>query len=844
MQKGHVSWIFALVLALSASLPVAAADGRVVIKDDHLHVDGVAQPQLFGAEIQYFRLRGGYGPNQPRARVLEIWARTLDLAVEAGMNTVSFYIPWDFHEYAQGKFDFDGTVDEDGDGNADYPSRDLFTWFRMLEERGLKTWMVRPGPYINAEWGFLGFGAIPQWFHEAYPDAHMRNSQGLRTKLYDYHDPEFLRHTQLWFKALHEQVLKPFIGAGKPIVFLQLDNESNFMWQSLYSHDYGPRALMRYRGFLQKMYDNDLAKLNAAHGRIWASWDEVLPPVAPKENLPEDRDWYAFQDHSLYSYLRKVRRMWEALDVKEPEVLFNLAESYNATENGLLPNYLYRNDPGKTGLMTVNLYPKTFDLPSRPLLNQPFKAQHDVKAAREANARYHGSLQDWVMGPEIQGGWWRGTDVTKEARQQTYLSVLGHGLKALYIYYFNQGDNWGDHWALEQVRPIFWELRNLPEWQLVTNDRLPDAFWKLLQAEVDRRHVVGIDAWGAMHGRSTHGRQLYFDAPVDGDGTARAPFALVKKLGTELLGGTMKDTLADMREIDDAVGIVKDDASHRPSPLPAVDSVLVNGEWSGSLLGWIQQRAVNPRIFHMRISNESEMRAARVLFYQDTGHRDAEREVFFSNYVREGGTLVNMVGDSNLAALFPQVQPRFNGSNGSVEVGGFVVPSWPLFAYENLPEGCKSLLESAGHTVAFECAYGSGRFIQLGAAVHASFNTSTYSELGDVPARLALLDTILAPAGVTSFVGLPARSERLTAWARGTPDRNKLLVTTKNARNVPVRGRVRVACAGASEAVWSYRQLLGGASGSISCGELRETGLRMDWDNFGSEATLFEAPAL
>ena len=47
------------------------------------------------------------------------------------------------------------------------------------------------------------------------------------------------------------------------------------------------------------------------------------------------------------------------------------------------------------------------------------------------------------MGPEIQGGWWKGIPVTTESRQQTYLTVLGHGMKAMFIYYFNEGQNWG-----------------------------------------------------------------------------------------------------------------------------------------------------------------------------------------------------------------------------------------------------------------------------------------------------------------------------------------------------------------------------------------------------------------
>ena len=77
---------------------------------------------------------------------MQLWNRALDKVVEAKMNAVSFYIPWDFHEYQEGKFDFTGTVDEDGDGNADYPARDVLTFIRLIKEHGIKHIMVRPGP--------------------------------------------------------------------------------------------------------------------------------------------------------------------------------------------------------------------------------------------------------------------------------------------------------------------------------------------------------------------------------------------------------------------------------------------------------------------------------------------------------------------------------------------------------------------------------------------------------------------------------------------------------------------------------------------------------------------------
>ena len=459
-MKNSIETIYSALVAIliTVSTLSCASAGIIEVKSNQLFIDGKAQPQLFGAELQYFRLRGGLGRNVPREKVIALWNAALDRMVEAHMNAISFYIPWDFHEYAEGKFDFTGTVDEDGDGRPDYPSRDIVTFFKLVADHGIHHIMVRPGPYINAEWGFLGFGAIPLWFHEKFPESHMQNAEGLRTKLYDYHNPKLLEYTQKWFDAVYKQVLAPNIGPGKPISFLQIDNETNFMWQSIHNHDFNPSAIKRYQSFLKDQYKN-LTDLNRAQKTEVSRWEDIQAPRVKGQSITQDQDWYRFQDESIHSYLIKIRRFWEQLGIKEPQVLFTLAESYNAANDGLLPNFKLRNDPQNTGLQTVNLYPKTYESPLHPLLNQPFKSDHDVKAVTSASENYWGRKEEWALGPEIQGGWWKGTPVLASARKQTYLSTIGHGLKALFVYYFNEGENWQTDWQREQVKPLYEELK-------------------------------------------------------------------------------------------------------------------------------------------------------------------------------------------------------------------------------------------------------------------------------------------------------------------------------------------------------------------------------------------------
>ena len=51
---------------------------------------------IYSGEIHYFRI------------LKKDWKDRLQKAKKAGLNTVSFYIPWIWHEYKEGSFDFTG----------------------------------------------------------------------------------------------------------------------------------------------------------------------------------------------------------------------------------------------------------------------------------------------------------------------------------------------------------------------------------------------------------------------------------------------------------------------------------------------------------------------------------------------------------------------------------------------------------------------------------------------------------------------------------------------------------------------------------------------------------------
>ena len=862
--------IFAFLFSFLACLllpTIANAVPHVEVQKNQLHIHGVAQPQLYGAEVQYFRLRGGYGRNLPRTQVIALWNKALDRLVEAKMNAVSFYIPWDFHEYAPGKFDFTGTADEDGDGFADYPSRDLKTFLKLIHEHGITRIMIRPGPFINAEWGFLGFGAIPSWFHDQFPESHMHTPWGWRRPLIAYDDPHFLAATKLWFTALYEQVLKQEMGPASPIVFLQLDNETNFQWSSLEKTDYGPEAITRYQDFLRASYP-DLTNLNQAHQRQWSNWTSIRPPEKAGANLGEDRDWYRFNDTSIFNYLKKIRTMWQDLGVKEPQVLFTLAESYNAPDDGLLPNYIYRNAKDLTGLMTVNLYPKTSESGDQPLLNLPFKADLDVKSATAANAAYYGKSEEWAMGPEIQGGWWKGIQVTPQARQQTFLTVLGHGLKSFFVYYFHEGHNWDIEWGLKKTQPIFEQLRKEWNLQTVPMSELKNEFWGELQARVDRLVVMGFDTRQLMQ-LGVHDKEtLYFDAPLDAVAEPREHFNTLKLIGERVIE-PFQNFLARSLEVTDDVAFIKDSTSHAPGPVSSIPSTVAQSTWAGGLLGLLMTSNINPKIAHTDLPLNFVAADTKLLVHIDTGLNAPSTVDSLREALARGQNVINFLASdvpcqlgigplencqiSIPTYLAPNTRTAltfFINSQGELRTGTEpdahpvqIFETGPIFTYDlKTAKNCTAILFLNQHPAGYQCQTAGGIFIQIGALIFDDYNSDAYGKMTDTIERSQLIRALLGSSQVVPQLQWSDHAEKAVAFARKDPEQKMLWVTVKtgslNRQSLQLKVSQKLIHEGLPP-LGSHQQLevidiLNQRSQKISLQQIMKSGFNVDLDENGS----------
>ncbi|PZE63850.1 beta-galactosidase family protein [Curtobacterium sp. MCBD17_021] len=156
---------------------------RFAIGDTDFLLDGQPHRVLSGA-IHYFRVHP------------DLWADRIRKAKLMGLNTVETYVAWNAHEATPGTFDFSGGLD-------------LGRFLDLVAAEGMHA-IVRPGPYICAEWTN---GGLPFWL---FTDG----TVGIRRD-----EPQFLAAVGRYLDALAPVLVPRQIDAGGPIVLVQVENE-------------------------------------------------------------------------------------------------------------------------------------------------------------------------------------------------------------------------------------------------------------------------------------------------------------------------------------------------------------------------------------------------------------------------------------------------------------------------------------------------------------------------------------------------------------------------------------------------------------------------------------------
>jgi len=141
-----------------------------------------------------FRIISGemHYPRIPR----EYWRARLRMARAMGLNAITTYVFWNMHEPTPGVYDFSG-------------NNDAAEFIREAQQEGLYV-ILRPGPYVCAEWEFGGY---PAWLLKD-PSTVVRSR-----------DPKFMAPATRWIKRLGQELAPLQIGNGGPILMVQVENE-------------------------------------------------------------------------------------------------------------------------------------------------------------------------------------------------------------------------------------------------------------------------------------------------------------------------------------------------------------------------------------------------------------------------------------------------------------------------------------------------------------------------------------------------------------------------------------------------------------------------------------------
>lgn len=182
-RKFYLKTIIATLLFCLSTLTALARGGDFTAGKNTFLLNG--QPFVVkAAELHYPRIPRPY------------WEQRIKMCKALGMNTICLYVFWNIHEQQEGKFDFTG-------------NNDVAAFCRLAQKNGMYV-IVRPGPYVCAEWEM---GGLPWWLLKK-KDIRLRED-----------DPYFLARVKAFEAEVGRQLAPLTIQNGGPIIMVQVENE-------------------------------------------------------------------------------------------------------------------------------------------------------------------------------------------------------------------------------------------------------------------------------------------------------------------------------------------------------------------------------------------------------------------------------------------------------------------------------------------------------------------------------------------------------------------------------------------------------------------------------------------
>ena len=137
------------------------------------------------------------GEMHPARIPREYWLHRIRMAKAMGCNTIAAYVFWNYQEVAPGQWDFRS-------GN-----HDIAAFIRLCQAEGMWV-LLRPGPYVCAEWDW---GGLPTWLLKI-PDIRIRCM-----------DPRYMSAVRKYIARLSREIVPLQCDHGGPILMVQVENE-------------------------------------------------------------------------------------------------------------------------------------------------------------------------------------------------------------------------------------------------------------------------------------------------------------------------------------------------------------------------------------------------------------------------------------------------------------------------------------------------------------------------------------------------------------------------------------------------------------------------------------------
>jgi beta-galactosidase len=384
------------------------------IKGENFYQDG-RKVFLNSGEIHYFRIKK------------ELWDTHLLAACDAGLTTVSTYVPWAWHESTEGVFDFEGKSS---------PERDLLGWLKKCKEHGL-TCILKPGPFILAE--FRGAG-LPDWFMEQYsPGVKMHNSKGgiVASDGVSLFHQKYLEKVSLWYDQIMPFISRQEIGSGGPVIMMQVCNEIGvFSWLA-HQADYSEDVRSRFIKYLKGKFSS-VSGINELWKTEYKSFEEIqLPPdgrqpYASGADRGRDYEWHCFWRIYYGDYLKMLYKMARDRGVTVP-MYHNL------------PGWIYGN--GYEFPVNITMYEDLFRDKSDIIFGVDhipeflsYRNLHDDRIINDVTTAMQGKKP--VFAAEFQCGSREYHVVTNPREMELfYKASIANGLTGWNYYMFSQGRN-------------------------------------------------------------------------------------------------------------------------------------------------------------------------------------------------------------------------------------------------------------------------------------------------------------------------------------------------------------------------------------------------------------------